>query len=627
MDRKARSPSPSGPQCTTSTLPSNPQRSVSHSTNSSLLRVAAWVNSIETAVTPQLDSRPTTAPKIDYRHSLESSVNKNNVVAERKTSPVACYHPGQEEYAKPDPGDTFSSILSNVNARIPLPSVSLEFDRPTAHSSKGKLSHEQSQLGTFNVCTTQPSPTRSDFHPSFLFSYKPGHKERTHCVPSSTHNSNLYAVSSSAPSEQRFYTEHKIKGGGTNSTASFGLEKLMPKTTYSSMNSDAIQTYQPYIQPNMIHTTVNCSLRPTLSNVINNSEVNPIHFKSMEVEGQKEKNKKSNGRFRFLTLPLFRSLRLRKEKKAKMKKPQNNDCIVQSPVASTVPHLPSELAHSVMHPPASLCIQMPVMQSVNFDSFLANNCLMHPNSTSTPRRSSAFEDTQRTNREPVLIWDKDFQCNTHYSVQKSENSISKDATKSNCPREHIHFHSQQRPKNTYQFDENIDHPQTGLASAAPVQLNMLNTYAPGLFTTGVCRSRRRSVTGGPASSGYDSMHIGTSELSLSHPDSASDCSALALTVPSQANKESSKLRPSNEVQWFRRHSSAAISHTSGSVGSLTSNISPMHPKPIASHNPTRPEVGKLTTPMTHLHVSSFLGLQSQVSKHLSHVFTSSSFTD
>lgn len=39
------------------------------------------------------------------------------------------------------------------------------------------------------------------------------------------------------------------------------------------------------------------------------------------------------------------------------------------------------------------------------------------------------------------------------------------------------------------------------------------------------RSNRRSLTGGPSSSGYESMRTGASELSLSHPDSASECSA------------------------------------------------------------------------------------------------------
>ncbi|KAF6773968.1 hypothetical protein AHF37_06947 [Paragonimus kellicotti] len=384
----------------------------------------------------------------------------------------------------------------------------------------------------------------------------------------------------------------------------------MPKTTYSSMNSDVIQPCQPHIQPNVIYTTVNCSLQPTPTNVPRNSEVNPTHFKPMEVESQKEKNQKSHGRFRFLTLPLFRSLRLRKEKKAKMKKPTNDDCTVQSPVAFTVPHLFSERTDSFMHPPTSSCVQMPVMQSVNFDTFLGNNLVMHPNSTSTPRRSSAVENNQRTHREPLLIWDENFQCNTNYSVQKSETPVSNDATKPSCPGEHMHFQVQQRPKNTCQFDENIDHFQVGLANGAPAQPNVLN-YTPGLFTTGAYRSGLRSVTGGPASSGYDSMHIGTSELSLSHPDSASECSALAAIIPSQSNNEFSKLRPSNEVQWLRRNSSAAISHTSGSVGSLTSNSSPMHPKANTSHNPTQPDIARLTTPMTHLHVSSFLGLQSQ----------------
>ncbi|KAF7234033.1 hypothetical protein EG68_10105 [Paragonimus skrjabini miyazakii] len=608
INRKAHSPSPSRPQC--STLSSNPQHSLTHSTNSSLLRVAAWVNSIETVVTPQLNSRPTTASEVDYGHSLESSANKSNAVIERKTSPVTCCHTGREEkYAKLDLGNTFPSILSNVTARIPLPSVTLEFDRPVAHSSKGKLSFEQSEHGTFNVCGTPTSTGRSGIHPNFLLPYKPGHKESIHCIPSSTNNSNPYAVPLSAPKEYRSYIGHKVQGGA-NSTASFGVEILMPQTIYSSMNSDVIQPCQSYIQPNVIYTTVNCSLQPTPTNVTKNSEVNPTHFKPMGVESQKGKNQKSNGRFRFLTLPLFRSLRLRKEKKAKMKKPIDGDCIVQSPVASTVPHLFSERTHSFMHPPISPCIQMPVMHSVNFDPPLGNNLVMHPNSTSTPRRSSVAEDNQRTKREPLLMWDKDFQCNTHYSAQKLENLVSNNGTKPRCPGEHMHFQGQQRPKNICQFDENIDHFHAGLANGAPTQLNVLN-YTPGLFATGAYRSGRRSVTGGPASSGYDSMHIGTSELSLSHPDSASECSALAAIVPSQVNKESSKVRPSNEVQWLRRNSSAAISHTSGSVGSLTSNSSPMHPKTNASHNPMQPDMAKLTTPMTHLHVSSFLGLQSQ----------------
>ncbi|KAF5403776.1 hypothetical protein PHET_02891, partial [Paragonimus heterotremus] len=568
MNRKAHSPSPSGPQC--SRLSSNPQHPLTHSTNNSLLRVAAWVNSIETAITPQLNSHPTTAPKIDYGHSLESSLN-GNMVIEKKTSPVACCHTEREEkYAKLDLGNTLPSIPSNVTARIPSPSISLELDRPLAHSSKGKLSYEQSELGTFNVCTIPTSAARSGFHPNFPLPYKLGYKKRIPCVPNFTNNPNLHAVPVSTPSEYRSYIEHKVQGDA-NSTAGFGVEILMPKTIYSSMNSDVIQPCQSYIQPNVIYTTVNCSLQPTPVNATKNSMVNPTYFKPMELDSQKEKNQKSNGRFRFLTLPLFRSLRLRREKKVKMKKPTNNDCIVQSPVASTVSRLFSERTHSFMHPPSSPCVQMPLMQSVNFDSFVGNNIVMHPNSTSTPRRSSAVEDNQRTKREPLLIWNKDFQCNTQYLVQKSETPVSNDATKPSCPREHMHFQGQQRPKNTCQFNDNIDHFQTGLANGAPTQLNVLN-YTPGLFTTGAYRSGRRSVTGGPASSGYDSMHIGTSELSLSHPDSASECSALAAVVPSQANKESSKHRPSNEVQWLRRNSSAAISHTSGSVGSLSKRV-------------------------------------------------------
>lgn len=54
------------------------------------------------------------------------------------------------------------------------------------------------------------------------------------------------------------------------------------------------------------------------------------------------------------------------------------------------------------------------------------------------------------------------------------------------------------------------------------------------MSASVCRSSRRSGGGcalgggsgggGPSSSGYESMHTGASELSLSHQDSASDCS-------------------------------------------------------------------------------------------------------
>ncbi|TNN12129.1 Kinesin KIF26A isoform 2 [Schistosoma japonicum] len=51
----------------------------------------------------------------------------------------------------------------------------------------------------------------------------------------------------------------------------------------------------------------------------------------------------------------------------------------------------------------------------------------------------------------------------------------------------------------------------------------------GKLSTSVYRSTRRSGGGGgggggPSSSGYESMHTGASELSLSHQDSASDCS-------------------------------------------------------------------------------------------------------
>ncbi|XP_018650661.1 hypothetical protein Smp_131710 [Schistosoma mansoni] len=92
--------------------------------------------------------------------------------------------------------------------------------------------------------------------------------------------------------------------------------------------------------------------------------------------------------------------------------------------------------------------------------------------------------------------------------------------------------------------------------------NQITLSPSGKLSSSVCRSSRRggggcalgggSGGGGPSSSGYESMHTGASELSLSHPDSASDCSGHVKEVLTR-RPSLDKYRRRCNSQHHRRH--------------------------------------------------------------------------
>ncbi|VDP72124.1 unnamed protein product [Echinostoma caproni] len=104
--------------------------------------------------------------------------------------------------------------------------------------------------------------------------------------------------------------------------------------------------------------------------------------------------------------------------------------------------------------------------------------------------------------------------------------------------------------------------------------NSNNQNTGGLLLASVYRSGRRSVTGGAASSGYESMRFGASDLSsLSHPDSASDCSGL---VPSRliSLKDTSGCALCTDSTGPGRRCHGTVGRIHGSTGSIGQISSP-----------------------------------------------------
>ncbi|KAA0196687.1 hypothetical protein FBUS_02847 [Fasciolopsis buskii] len=123
---------------------------------------------------------------------------------------------------------------------------------------------------------------------------------------------------------------------------------------------------------------------------------------------------------------------------------------------------------------------------------------------------------------------------------------------------------------------NIPTPIVNSGSNSNNNNNNNNSNTGGLLAS-VYRSGRRSVTGGAASSGYESMRFGASDLSsLSHPDSASDCSVLISSrLVSPANTDRCALCTQTGINSGRRYSATVMpggTHGStGSIGTLREN--------------------------------------------------------
>ncbi|CAH8473646.1 unnamed protein product [Schistosoma turkestanicum] len=350
---------------------------------------------------------------------------------------------------------------------------------------------------------------------SNLFSNHPNYHH--HCYPQTYTNLNNHDHSQMINNSHIFPSTHSYSREFYQNSFN-NIDQQQSQQGYTS-----IPCHSHYIQDQIIPPPTTTTTDNTTT-VTTNSE-------------EKSKMKLS---FKFFTLPLLRSFRLRK----KMKK-ENSDKIHQHDTSNQVfivkndpntIHTTNNNHSSSMFKNNELIPTSPSIESpIKLTSFSHSN-YSHPSFTSDNNSNNNYLLPTTFNQQLTTIE------NSHsmFSDQYLQNS--------HHPDPHPHHHGHQPSSNQYLSHENqYNHYQNQLCCVnnnnnsnnnefssigASFELNTINGKS-------TCRSSRRSgggvggggicplgsAGGGPSSSGYESMHTGASELSLlSHPDSTSDCS-------------------------------------------------------------------------------------------------------
>ncbi|TPP63763.1 Kinesin protein KIF26A [Fasciola gigantica] len=344
------------------------------------------------------------------------------------------------------------------------------------------------------------------------------------------------------------------------------------------------------------------------SNTISPNEVvDPL---TSTVEGPKDKRR---SRLRFLTLPLFRGLRFRnREKKYKKETSEEDEGIKsQSVQLNSSPADPRSYSHCNWYDanqsiPNSNTTMPHVTPPNTFRPCISSSVggYLHDNSdgqlqflaphTCRPSINNGYVDTpsftcEKQNRLRANLTDSRSSCTSprkfslsHWSPwhgRKSERNSLADEP-SGLVNSFGNNNSSNKNNNSHEVIM-VTTSTTNITTAIVNNIkNNNNNYNSSTNTGGllasVYRSGRRSC-GGAASSGYESMRFGASDLSsLSHPDSASDCSGLISSrLVSPTDIDRCALCTEAMADSGRRYSGIVMTgRTHGSNGSIGLTSSP-----------------------------------------------------
>ncbi|GAA54578.1 kinesin family member 26, partial [Clonorchis sinensis] len=266
------------------------------------------------------------------------------------------------------------------------------------------------------------------------------------------------------------------------------------------------------------------------------------------IQEKELKDSKSQRGFRFPSFPIFRSFRLRRDRKKEKLQVADPLRVDENKAATQYPRHDEAIGHLA----TGKRDQAHVADSYHIIQ-LASSC----------RKSSLHVGI--ANRVP-----RRYVCNISkvLMVRSTQSSIASSAQWSRSG-DIICYWTPPMVISCTVFQTTSFTSSSSVPERNKSRTNFGNTSAqihyPGTLFTPICRSGRRSVNGGPASSGYESMRIGTSELSLSHPDSASECSGIL--SPGGMTKDVLKPKTFDGTNRCQRHSSTTGSRASGSAGS------------------------------------------------------------
>ncbi|CAL8071004.1 unnamed protein product [Calicophoron daubneyi] len=574
------------------------------STSNSLLRVAAWVNSIAStsASDGNLKERFNRPPDSRHRSRLVCPSSRQLSQPHSRPLPVSCSGPKEGEQCNQTANRCFNlpnsrdsrkqsghydadahpGLQTNTMNWSPLTSIQgqtaqlctpvLRAPPPSVHSGCDpdvyccKTEDEASQIpqsvSVPNFVSPFPSPAvHLCSTPVFYPSMSPQHcADASYCV-----YGQKYVPISCCPFGK---TQESFNGIPSNFTP--GVNKCTPQFSGHPPPMQYVSHPIVLTQPhNPEHPHVSSNVTQT------GSAKQTSHPCPWETPSNKPKSKG----FSFLTLPLFRGLKLRsREKKSKKdpKQEKNNDVLQEArnqysmsdaskslnstPQRSTDSHL-GEQKMWYSPPAARIPLKMtsfgkPVTddRSPRYDNLAPPGC-----------QSMKGLEVHRGSLPPDSEYGRHFESveSSHcwnFSPEKQEKQHRKRSSKSAKKPQHVSMGHRTGDQMTEYFIHNnevcaipSDAYQTqviGLPNSPSVPLTTLSGHFTPLY-----RSGRRSVAGGPASSGYESMRIGTSELSLSHHDSASECSALGHSI---LCKDVAKNKVLQEHYRPRRHSSTAV---------------------------------------------------------------------
>ncbi|KAG5448811.1 Kinesin-like protein kif26a [Clonorchis sinensis] len=608
-----------------------PENSTSYGpTNNSLSRVAAWVDSI---VNPT-SSIPFASP-CEVQHTTQiheptarknllraSTIPRQNGVHDCGLNPIIFCTTSSVSAASTN--ERSHPSYNNPNSSNSYNQHNCEVTQPQTESCRNRTSSRfvtrPEVFGSPHSCNKMCSPCVSNGPSTHTFPASVSPSQQTHFSTAFTNNLQQNPVFS-PPNNQDF--------------GNFSASQQTPYWNILQPDSFSLPRC-----PQTINTTkhlVKAIAFPSTGDQVQNSTIirercpdrHAADFTG-SIQEKELKDSKSQRGFRFPSFPIFRSFRLRRdrkkeklqvadplrvdENKAATQYPSTIDnmtgfgpplsptsladlrerchsCSPTSPMrstracASTLSHVaeftPGNLSLSVADSPhlvlKSTTLQSGTSVGMNASDFVYRSVSSGP--ILDARATSSPLVKQLSRREP------------HGRQQQSFHLLRNDPTEGTLP---VSAFSHQMDNNQALF---------GLPNSPSVPLN--SPHYPGTLFTPICRSGRRSVNGGPASSGYESMRIGTSELSLSHPDSASECSGIL--SPGGMTKDVLKPKTFDGTNRCQRHSSTTGSRASGSAGSGVSLCSPMRAnKAVESQTSERTAHWPLTSS-----VSSFLKIKYQ----------------
>ncbi|TGZ60421.1 hypothetical protein CRM22_008544 [Opisthorchis felineus] len=606
-----------------------PENSTSYGpTNNSLSRVAAWVDSIVNPTSPIPFASPC---EVQHTTQMHEPTARENLL---RASTI----PRQNGVHDCGPNPIIFCTTSSVSAASTNERIHPSYGNPNSSNSYNQHNCEVTQSQT-ESCRNR-TPSRLVTRPEMFGSPHLCDKMRSPRVSngSSTHTFHE-AVTPSQQTHLSTALTNKLQQNpvfsppNNQDLGNFSVSQQIPHWNILQPDSFSLPRC-----PQTIDTTkhlIKANVFPSTGDQVQNSTLVRERCPDRHtadctgsIQAKELKDSKSQRGFRFPSLPIFRSFRLRRDrKKGKLqaadplrvdenKLATQYPCTIYNMTRFGSPLSPTSLAD--LRERCHSCSPTSPMRSTRAcaSSHVAEFTPGDLSSSVADSPQLVLKSTTLQSGTSVGINASDFAYQSVSSgpilgVRATSSPLVKQLSrKESYGRQQQSFHLLRNDQTegtlpVSAFSHQMGNTQAlfGLPNSPSIPLN--SPHYPGALFTPICRSGRRSVNGGPASSGYESMRIGTSELSLSHPDSASECSGIL--TPGGMTKDVLKPKTFEETNRYQRHSSTTGSRASGSAGSGVSLCSPMHAnKAVESQISERPAPWPLTNS-----VSSFLKIKYQ----------------